>query len=213
MNSRGGVFSNFAVLLLLAFILLLAFYGGRAVLQDYGYLEGKDTGFDEIDPEGLIKEELSSAGELVSAQYLYTCKEDYSDSKTISGWNIPLTGKSFTVIYDGMVKAGIKDLSLTKIKKTGPDTYRITLPQVEIMECYLIPDSLSVMNESRNILNQISVEDVNNAQKNLEENMLKKAEEYGLLDTARENAQVIIKGLLTGTRDLKGYSFEFVFED
>ena len=185
MNSRGGVFSNFAVLLLLAFILLLAFYGGRAVLQDYGYLEGKDKGFEEIGPEGIIKEELSSAGELISAQYLYTCREDYSDSRTISGWNIPLTEKSFTVVYDGIVKAGIKDLSLTKIKKTG----------------------------SHNILNQISVEDVNNAQKNLEANMLKKAEEHGLLDSARDNAQMIIKGLLTGTRDLKGCTFEFEFED
>ncbi|MBQ3952250.1 MAG: DUF4230 domain-containing protein, partial [Oscillospiraceae bacterium] len=151
MNSRGGVFSNFAVLLLLAFVLLLAFYGGRAVLQDYGFLEGKDKGFEEIGPEGIIKEELSSAGELISAQYLYTCSEDYSDSKSISGWNIPLTEKSFTVVYDGMVKAGIRDLSRAKIKKTGPDTYRITLPQVEITECYLIPDSLSVMNESHNI--------------------------------------------------------------
>ena len=213
MNSRGGVFSTFAVLLLLAFILLLAFYGGRAVLQDYGYLEGKDKGFEEIGPEGIIKEELSSAGELISAQYLYTCREDYSNSRTISGWNIPLTEKSFTVVYDGIVKAGIKDLSQTKIKKTGPDTYRITLPQVEITECYLIPDSLSVMNESHNILNQISVEDVNNAQKNLEANMLKKAEEHGLLDSARDNARMIIKGLLTGTRDLKGCTFEFEFED
>ena len=62
-------------------------------------------------------------------------------------------------------------------------------------------------------MKQISGEDINKAQKNLEANMLKKAEEHGLLDSARDNAEAIIKGLLTGTRDLKGCTFEFEFED
>lgn len=56
----------------------------------------------------IVKEKLKETAELNTGSYLCTTVVTKENSKTIKGWKIPLTRKSFVISYDGTVKAGIK---------------------------------------------------------------------------------------------------------
>ena len=100
------------------------------------------------------------------------------------------------------MKAGIKDL--TKAQDGG--TIIIKLPEVEITGAEIDNDSFRKLDESNNIFNPITIEDLNDAQKDLKEKMSDQAVEKGVLDIARINAETIISGMLaspTGEYDVK----------
>ncbi len=108
--------------------------------------------------------------------------------------DIPLTGKSFTVSYDGTVKAGIKDLRQATVEAPDEKAIVVTLSAVEITAKELDQDSLEVIDDSRNIFNQNSIADFNQAQKEEEEDMEQRAVERGIVD--RANAKAVIGGML-----------------
>jgi hypothetical protein len=120
-----------------------------------------------------------------------------ADSKKYKDWKIPFTEKSFIVQYDGTVKAGIKDLTKTQVSQKG-ETIIVRLPEVEITGIEIDNDSFEKLDESNNIFNPITVEDLNKAQKNLKEEMYQRALEKGILDMAKSNAEEVLKGMLSG---------------
>ena len=100
------------------------------------------------------------------------------------------------------MKAGIKDLT----KAQDGRTIIIKLPEVEITGAEIDNDSFRKLDESNNIFNPITIEDLNDAQKDLKEKMSDQAVEKGVLDIARINAETIISGILaspTGEYDVK----------
>lgn len=113
-----------------------------------------------------------------------------ADSKKYKDWKIPFTEKSFIVQYDGTVKAGIKDLTKTQVSQKG-ETIIVRLPEVEITGIEIDNDSFEKLDESNNIFNPITVEDLNKAQKNLKEEMYQRALEKGILDMAKSNAEQV----------------------
>ena len=83
-----------------------------------------------------VSQSVNSLRELVTREYLYTNAGKYENHNEVSISSItvgvPLTRKSFTVVYDGRIKAGI-DLSKAQISVN--DTLRsvtVTLPVSEI---------------------------------------------------------------------------------
>lgn len=102
--------------------------------------------------------------------------------------------------YDGVVKAGIKDLTKAKITESK-NTIIVRLPEVEITETSIDNDSFEKLDESNNIFNPISIEDLNEAQKELKEKMVDRAIEKGVLDIAESNAETIIAGMLENSND------------
>lgn len=147
----------------------------------------------------ILEERLEATAELNTADYICTYVQEYKDQKKIKNWKIPLTVKTFTLSYEGTVKAGIKDLTKTQIEEKGNNII-VKLPKIEITGHEIDKDTLKIYDESHNILNQISVENVNDAQKDLEEEMVKRAEECGLLDNARKNAETVITAMLQSTK-------------
>ena len=77
----------------------------------------------------------------------------------------------------------------------------IKLPDVEITGIEIDNDSFEKLDESNNIFNPITVEDLNDAQKDLKEKMIAQAINKGILDEAKANAETIIAGMLNGTTD------------
>lgn len=148
----------------------------------------------------ILKEKLVATAEMNTAEFICTSVEEYnSGQKYIGDWKIPFTSKGFTISYEGYVKAGISDLQEAEIEKQDENTIVVILPEVEITEKYLDKDTLEIYDETHNILNQISVSDVNEAQKRIEENMVETAIERGLLETAKENTETIITMMLGST--------------
>lgn len=131
-----------------------------------------------------------------------------ADSKKYKDWKIPFTEKSFIVQYDGTVKAGIKDLTKTQVSQKG-ETIIVRLPEVEITGIEIDNDSFEKLDESNNIFNPITVEDLNKAQKNLKEEMYQRVLEKGILDMAKSNAEEVLKGMLSGANGDYDIKFEW----
>ena len=127
------------------------------------------------------------------------------NSKTIKGWKIPLTRKSFVISYDGTVKAGIKNLTKAEVIPSEGNVV-IKLPEIEITDITIDNDSFKIMDESNNIFNSISIGDLNDAQKELKKKMKESAVEKGVLDIAKNNAETLLSEMLkspTGDYDVK----------
>lgn len=148
----------------------------------------------------ILKDKLVATAEMNTAEYICTSVEEYNGGqKYIGDWKIPFTSKGFTISYEGYVKAGISDLQEAEIEKQDEKTIVVILPKVEITDKYLDKDSLEIYDETHNILNQITVSDVNEAQKQIEENMVETAIKRGLLETAKQNAETVITMMLGST--------------
>lgn len=152
----------------------------------------------------IIKEKLKAAAELNTGNYLCTAVITKADSKKFKKWKIPLTEKSFTVQYDAIVKAGIKDLTKADVRRQGKDII-IKLPKVEITGVSIDNNSFKKLDESNNVFNPINIEDLNNAQKDLKEKVTVQAKKKGVLKVAKNNAVTLLTGMLSsgGNNDYK----------
>ena len=72
-------------------------------------------------------------------------------------------------------------------------------------------DSFEKLDESNNIFNPISIEDLNEAQQDLKEKMRENALEKGVLDIARSNAEAVLSEILTAPDD--AYTVEIEWRD
>lgn len=153
----------------------------------------------------IVKEKLKETAELNTGSYLCTTVVTKENSRTIKGWKIPLTRKSFVISYDGTVKAGIKDLTKAEVIPSEGNVV-IKLPEMEITDITIDNDSFKIMDESNNIFNSISIDDLNDAQKELKKKMKERAVEKGVLDIAKNNAETLLSEMLkspTGDYDVK----------
>lgn len=162
--------------------------------------------YDEAALERLIvKEKLKETAELNTGSYLCTAEISRTDSRKFRGWKIPFTKKSFKVSYDGNVKVGIKDLTKTEVTQ-NEENIIVKLPEVEITGIEIDNNSFKMIDKSNNILNSISVKDLNDAQKDLKKKMEERAVEKGVLDLAKNNAEELIAEMLKspiGAYDVK----------
>lgn len=195
------VFKGVAIKIL-SIIVIIAILGGVAY-GGYRYMKTKaeaNKGHETVNNIEVIKEKLVSTAELNTYSYLCTDVITRADSKTFKDWKIPFTEKSFIVQYDGTVKAGISDLTKAQVTEEG-EKIVVKLPEVEITSAEIDNDSFEKLDESNNIFNPITVEDLNDAQKDLKEKMIAQAINKGILDEAKANAETIIAGMLNGTTD------------
>lgn len=147
----------------------------------------------EIDAD-LLTNRVQQAQELVTVKYFYTNMGKFEESSNFYGWRIPFSSKSFIVSYDGKISAGV-DLGRASVKKEGAQVV-VTLPQPEILSHEIDQESLKVYDESRNIFNQISVEDYAQFSVDQQQVMEQKALEGGLLEEAKGAAERALTGLL-----------------
>lgn len=193
------IFKDVAVKIL-SIVVILALLAGGGYFA-YRHFIGKITDVSKhetVNSVEVIKEKLEETAELNTGSYLCTDVITSSDSRTFKDWKIPLTEKSFIVQYDGVVKAGIRDLTKADVSKKG-ESIIIKLPEVEITGIEIDNDSFVKIDESNNIFNPISVEDLNEAQKDLKEKMRESAIEKGLLDIAKSNAETLISGMMASS--------------
>lgn len=167
-----------------------------------------DKGAPEITSD-LLTNRIQQAQELVTVKYFYTNMGKFEEDSNFYGWRIPFSGKSFIVSYDGKISAGV-NLSRASVKKEGGQVV-VTLPQPEILSHEIDQKSLEVYDESRNIFNQISVEDYAQFSVDQQEAMEQKAVEGGLLEEAKGAAERALTGLLTALEQ-EEESWQIVFD-
>lgn len=190
------------VIKIVSIIVIIMLIGGGGYLV-YNHFIGKLTNeskHEVVNNVDVIKEKLENTAELNTGSYLCTDVITRADSKKFKDWEIPFTEKSFTIRYDGIVKAGIKDLTKAQVTQ-DEKTIVIKLPEVEITGVEIDNDSFEKLDESNNIFNPITIEDLNDAQKDLKEKMYNRAVEKGILDIARSNAEIVISRMLASSND------------
>lgn len=149
-------------------------------------------------------------GELATQAAYTTIVEDTDVSRELFGVSIPFTQSQLIYSYDVIVKAG---LDFDQVKWTVNESeIRVSMPEIRILGSELQFDSFKTYYEKESIFRPVKMEENNQAI----QKMVKKAEntavENGLLDNARENAELIIKGFIYQNFDSEEYQVTFAYE-
>lgn len=146
----------------------------------------------------FISGKMEAASELTTARLTYTGLIKYSEGK------IPfLTQNSFSMIYTAKVRAGI-DLSEAQIT-IREDAVVITLPECEVQSIEIDENSIEFYDERWALFNRTEKEDVMDMITAAREDVSAKADMNDLLENARQQTELVLRGLLEdviGEREL-----------
>ncbi len=136
-----------------------------------------------------IEERLSKCSDLTTARLDYRgiIKYEEGDIQYINK-------KSFSMIYDAHIKAGI-DLSEAQVTVKDKEI-TVSFPEPEIQDITVDPDSLEFYDEKLALFNWTKKEDTQNAMKKAEEDAAEKAARTDLLSQAAEQARTVVTALL-----------------
>lgn len=160
---------------------------------------------------------FSEIAELSVEEYNFTNVGQFDEEGLkFFGIGVPFTGKSFLITYDGVVKAGIPDLSRIDIDiDDAAQTITLTSPKVEVTNAEIDPNSITVYDQSMNPFNQFEVEDLSSFLTIERDNAQQKAIDRGLLERAEARSETLLEAhvsaLLEGS-DKEGYSVLVAWE-
>ncbi len=152
--------------------------------------------------EYFVAEELKSIGELNTAEYTYTIERDPpTEYRKIFNFNVPLTGKSLSVLYSGEVKVGynIADMKPTIVGKV----IFFDIPEPIIENCIT---KEVVKDEDNNIFNPIDADDYAKLRNGVLEEGLTNAVAKGTYETAGAE----LKSILNAHFEKFGYRVAFI---
>ena len=170
----------------------------------------------ESEPEVTTTTILNSfedMADLVTQEYVFSGVGQFSDSgRKLFGWDVPLTGKSFLVTYQGSVTAGI-DFSEIDVR-LDDDVQRITVLAAEptVLSSIIDPASVEQYDQSFNPINQISVDDVATFLSEATDSHRMEAINGGLLARAEAQAEALLTNQVGATirgTDLEEYEIAF----
>ena len=130
----------------------------------------------------------------------------------INNWSIPLTNKYFILTYEGEVNLGV-DLDQADIQVTQ-NKIKIALPPVEVLTNTIDEKSIEVYNESKNVFNQISINDYKEfaiQQKKLVDEELKEKQIYQVAEENTINSITKLLQIADGIKDQ--YDIEVTFKN
>lgn len=160
----------------------------------------------------VLEEKLEEEAKLNTG--LYKQKSHYdsgSNYKKVFGHDIAFTGKSISFDYEGIVEAGVKDLSKAKVEVDANNgVVIITMPKIEITNISIDSKSITNTSETTNIFNQLSVQDFNNAYKQMEAKLKMDALNSDIIKKAQESAEMTLTVLFGDA--INGYKVDFVWE-
>jgi len=204
-----------AIVILVLAVLIISHQGKRIDEMDNRIKElaNQPVLTDSIAPEislKVIDTKIKEIGELATMEYLYTNMAKFTDSKQIKNWNIPFTEKSFTLQWDGVIKAGIDINKVTTALDFSKETLTIYLPPAKILSHDTKEESVVVTDESNGLFNSVKIEDKVNFDAENIKAMEDRAIENGLLEKAQANAETVILRLLYDIPGVtESYNIEF----
>lgn len=142
-----------------------------------------------------ILEEIGAISQYATLEYRYTNVGKFEDRKDFYGWSVPLTTKSFIITYDGSMKLGLD--GGTTVEVVGAQI-RITIPPAVVLSHEIREDTVEVLDQSKNIFNQIQIEDYTAFAVEQKQVMERKARDNGLFEEARDQAEQQLGAFLRG---------------
>jgi hypothetical protein len=184
----------FLIVLAVIVVLIAGILGFRALTSSNS--KATKLGFENI-------------GELAT-QVAYCTEVNVTEaSQNLWGIEIPFTQSKIIYSYDVEVKAGLDFKDITWSVDETNSIIRVNLPEIRILDSSIIPDSFQLYHEDESIFRPITLEENNEALKQLELNAENTAVSNGLLENARLNAETILTGFFANEYDPKIYTIEF----
>ena len=158
---------------------------------------------------------LEDISEMAVEQYSYSAVGRFEeDGWRALGLRVPLTGKHFLIAYDGVVKAGVKNIEKSDVSIDDVTrTITIKVSKAEILSNEIEPSSVTVYDQSFNPLNQVRVENYAEFLDGEEKRAEEKAKQNGLLDRAQQRVTDLVKAqaeaFLAGS-DKDGYEVQVI---
>ena len=152
---------------------------------------------------------LKDIGELATQAGYFTNVQVINGSRQIWGTDIPLTQSKYVYSYDGIIKAGLDFESIDVNINEITHTITVELPEVRILSSEVDEQSLEIYDETKSIFTPLSLSSVNMSLIEMKKEASEKAISNGLLENARSNAEMLIRGFLAGSFDLASYSVIF----
>ncbi|ERJ45565.1 hypothetical protein N579_05040 [Corynebacterium pseudodiphtheriticum 090104] len=158
---------------------------------------------------------LEDISEMAVEQYSYSAVGRFEeDGWRALGLRIPLTGKHFLIAYDGVVKAGVKNIEKSDVSIDDvARTVTVNVFQAEILSNEIEPSSVTVYDQSFNPLNQVKVENYAEFLDSEEKRAEEKAKQNGLLERAQQRVTDLVKAqaeaFLAGS-DKEGYEVQVI---
>lgn len=177
-----------------------------------GYLESLQISAPAI-TSSLLKEELKYVKDLVTVEYRYTNADKAEfPGRVLFGQNIPFTGKSFIVSYDGVIKYGV-DLGAVDIRVSeGAKTVTVSIPPSRVVSHEIPEASFKALDEKDGLFNKIRIDDVTEFRRTQKEAMEAKAVSMGLPRQAQEQSGAAIEALLSATPGMGEYQLKIQYE-
>lgn len=149
-----------------------------------------------------IEERLKKCSDLTTARLEYRGIIRYEDGDIQY-----INKKSFSMIYDAHIKAGI-DLSQAEVSLSGKEI-TVTIPEPKVQDIVIDPDSLEFYDEKLALFNWTKKEDTAKAMKYAKEDAEKKAAQTDLIKQASQQAKTVVTTLLAPiTEDDGEYSIK-----
>lgn len=156
-------------------------------------------------------QQVQTISNIATLEYNYTNMGKFTNSADFKGWTIPFTEKSFIIAYDGRITAGV-DMKEIQIHVSGK-TIKIAIPAAQILSHEVNENSIELYDETKNIFNPISVKDYADFSAKQKKVMEKKVIEGGLLRSAQQRAQKVIKELFSSNSKIEEeYKLQFKME-
>lgn len=158
---------------------------------------------------------LEDISEMAVEQYSYSAVGRFEeDGWRALGLRVPLTGKHFLIAYDGVVKAGVKNIEKSDVSIDDvTSTVTIKVSKAEILSNEIEPSSVTVYDQSFNPLNQVRVENYAEFLDGEEKRAEEKAKQNGLLERAQQRVTDLVKAqaeaFLAGS-DKDGYEVQVI---
>lgn len=152
-----------------------------------------------------IEERLSKCSDLTTARLDYRGIIRYEDGDIQY-----INKKSFSMIYDAHIKAGI-DLSQAEVSVNGTKI-TVTIPKPEVQDIVVDPDSLEFYDEKLALFNWTKKEDTTKAMEYAKKDAEEKAAQTELIEQATEQAKTVITTLLAPVTEegSEEYTFEII---
>lgn len=157
----------------------------------------------------VIQEQLQDVGSLITEEYYFTEVVSYSSVKKLWKIELGITESAFLASYDGVVTAGIDFTAIQVEKDEEKKQITVTMPEAEVLNVDIDPESLQLYSEKTGFHNPISVEDYNASLVTLEEQAREKALDRGLLERANTNAEQLVRQFIGGLIDTSEYTVRF----
>ena len=160
----------------------------------------------------IIEDGLENMGFLVTQKYFFTqVISEAKDVKLFETLHVPFTESSKVFSYDGVIYAGIDFEDIHVDKNDDTKVITVSMPEAEIQSIDIDFDSFVSYVDEQSIFNPFSAEEINAMLIALEQKALEKAGQNGIIESANENAENLIKSFISSMFDASEYSIEFKY--